>query len=70
MTGDLNGTFRVFDAVNGAELYTRAVGGPIGGGVITYGVEGRQFIAIAHGMNSPIWPWKGGPARITVLGLH
>lgn len=75
MTGDLNGTFHVFDAVNGAQLYTRTLGGPIGGGVLTYRArtsrddDPRQLIAVVHGMNSPIWPWKGGPARITVLGL-
>ncbi|MCK0167254.1 hypothetical protein MWU52_06800 [Jannaschia sp. S6380] len=59
--------------MNGAQLATYAVGGPIGGGVITYTDDGsgggRQLIAVASGMNSPIWPWKGGPARITVLGL-
>ncbi len=69
LTGDLNGTLYAFDAVNGGQLATYSVGGPIGGGIITYAVEDRQLIAVASGMNSPIWPWKGGPARITVLGL-
>jgi alcohol dehydrogenase (cytochrome c) len=73
MTGDLNGDLHVFDAVNGARLTSYAVGGPIGGGVITYTddgtAEGRQLIAVTSGMNSPVWDWKGGPARITVLGL-
>ena len=81
LTGDLNGHLHAFDAVNGKLLYTRAIGGPIGGGVITYATgasdggegtqpsEGTQRIAVASGMNSPIWPWKGGPAKITVLGL-
>lgn len=69
LAGDLNGTLHAFDAVNGASLATYSVGGPIGGGIVTYEAGGRQLIAVASGMNSPIWPWKGGPARITVLGL-
>ena len=75
LTGDLDGTFHVFDAANGQSLYTRAIGGPIGGGVITYRAvtggadEARQLVAVASGMASPIWPWTGGPATITVLGL-
>lgn len=63
----------VFDKDDGAELYSRAIGGPIGGGVLTYTddgtADGRQLIAVASGMNSPVWEWKGGPAKITVLGL-
>ena len=76
-TGDLNGDLHAFDAVNGAKLTTYAVGGPMGGGVITYAAprggngkgEPKQFVAVASGMNSPVWDWKGGPAKITVLGL-
>ena len=73
MTGDLDGHFHVFDKADGAELYSRAIGGPIGGGVLTYTddgtADGRQLIAVTSGMNSPVWEWKGGPAKITVLGL-
>ena len=74
LTGDLNGDLRAFDAVNGAVLATMSVGGPIGGGIVTYAAgeddaEPSQKIAVASGMNSPIWPWKGGTAKITVLGL-
>lgn len=75
MTGDLNGDFHAFDAVNGKKLKTYAVGGPIGGGIVTYraatddGAEPRQLIAVTSGMNSPVWDWKGGPAKVTVLGL-
>ncbi len=74
MTGDLNGTFRVFDKVNGKLLASRAIGGPIGGGIVTYTNDGspagRQLIAVTSGMNSPVWDWKGGPAKITVLGIR
>ncbi len=75
LTGDLNGDLHAFDAVNGAKLATVSVGGPIGGGIVSYAAgEGNagpsQRIAVASGMNSPIWPWKGGTAKITVLGLR
>ena len=71
LAGDLNGHLHAFDAKTGKHLMERAIGGPIGGGIVTYASTegGPQRIAIASGMASPIWPWKGGPAQIVVLGL-
>ena len=74
LTGDLEGRMHAFDAESGKKLASYAVGGPIGGGIITYEAERAdgdrtQLIAVASGMASPIWEWSGGPAKITVLGL-
>lgn len=41
----------------------------IGGGVITYQVRGKQFVAVAAGMKSPIWPTVVQSNRIVVFGL-
>ena len=68
-TGDLNGDVLAFDAVSGKVLWKQPTGGAIGGGVISYRAGGRQLVAAAVGLNSPIWPVKGGAARVVVFGL-
>lgn len=55
MTGELTGDFLVFDADTGAELYRFNTGGPIGAGVVSYEIEGRQYIAVASGSPSSFW---------------
>jgi alcohol dehydrogenase (cytochrome c) len=55
MTGELTGDFLVLDAATGAELYRFNTGGPIGAGVVTYEVAGRQYIAVASGSPSSFW---------------
>jgi alcohol dehydrogenase (cytochrome c) len=68
-TGDLDGNALAYDAQNGKELWRHAIGKPIGGGVISYANAGKQYIAVASGLNSPIWPVKGGAARVTLYAL-
>ena len=68
-TGDLDGQVIAFDAMKGNILWRKATGGAIGGGVIAFEAGGKQRIAAAVGMNSPIWPVKGGPARVVVYAL-
>ena len=68
--GTLTGTLVALDAETGAERLAYAVGGAMGGGVVTYRAGGRQLVAVATGMDSPVWqPWASGPARVVVLGL-
>ena len=52
MTGELTGDFLVLDAESGKEAYRFNTGGPIGGGIVTYQIGGRQFVAVASG--SPV----------------
>jgi alcohol dehydrogenase (cytochrome c) len=60
MTGDLNGNFLVFDARTGQKLYQFDTGGAMAGGVITYKVNGRQYVAVASGNSSrSIWGTTG-----------
>jgi outer membrane protein assembly factor BamB len=67
--GDVGGTFYAFDAGSGKKLWSKDLGGAIGGGVITYDTGVGQKIAVAAGMTSPIWPTTKTTAKIVVLGL-
>lgn len=51
-TGDLDGNFFVLDASTGEELYRFNTGGGIAGGVATYEVAGRQYVAVVSGNQS------------------
>ena len=68
-TGDLDGNVRAFDAKDGRELWYAPTGKAIGGGVVSYEAKGKQYIAVAAGMNAPLWPTKGGPARVVIYAL-
>jgi len=66
MTGELTGDFLVLNAENGNELYRFNTGGPIGAGVVTYEIEGRQYIAVASGAPSSFWI-EANPGTPTVF---
>jgi alcohol dehydrogenase (cytochrome c) len=55
LTGELTGDFLAFDARDGRELYRFNTGGPMGGGIVTYDVGGKQYIAAASGSPSGFW---------------
>jgi alcohol dehydrogenase (cytochrome c) len=58
-TGDLSGNFLALDARNGKTLYSFDTGGPIAGGVITYEVNGKQYVAVASGSSGGSIPLNG-----------
>ncbi|MFC4456368.1 PQQ-binding-like beta-propeller repeat protein, partial [Deinococcus sonorensis] len=59
-TGDQNGDFMAMDAKDGRKLYTFRTGGAIGGGVVTYAVDGQQYVATTSGNASrSIWSTTG-----------
>ena len=68
-TGDLDGNVLAYEAASGKELWRSATGKAIGGGVITYQANGRQHVAVAAGLNSPLWQLKGGSAQVAVYAL-
>ena len=70
MTGDMDGRLILLDAATGKVLNEVSTGAPIGGGVITYEVEGRQYIAVAGGSISPIWPLDPATSRVTIFRLR
>jgi alcohol dehydrogenase (cytochrome c) len=68
-SADLRGGLRAFDAESGAVLWELDTGQSIGGGIVSYAVSGRQRVAVASGMKSPIWPGGADQSRIQVFGL-
>jgi alcohol dehydrogenase (cytochrome c) len=70
MTGELTGDFTILDAKTGAVLYRFNTGGPIGGGVVTYAVAGRQYVAVASGSPSNFWVDRNpGAPTIVVFAI-
>jgi alcohol dehydrogenase (cytochrome c) len=68
-TGDLDGNLLAYDAPTGKELWRHPTGKAIGGGVISYDVGGKQYIAAATGLNAATWMTKAGPGRVVVYAL-
>jgi PQQ-dependent dehydrogenase (methanol/ethanol family) len=66
-TGDLTGNFLTLDARDGHTLYKFNTGGPIAGGVITYQVKGRQYVAVASGSSGGSIPLNGA-ATVVIFG--
>ncbi len=64
----IDGNFFVLDAETGAQLYTHDTGQPISGGIVTYAVDGTQYVAVAAGMTSAIWQTEG-QAQVIVYSL-
>lgn len=69
-TGDMNGNLIVLDAASGRLLHQVQTGAPIGAGIITYAVGGRQYVAVAGGSISPIWPLEAATSRVTIFSLR
>ena len=68
-TGDLLGNLLAFHAANGKVLFETKAGGPIGGGIVTYMVQGRQYVGVAAGMKGDILKTDSGPATVVIYAL-
>jgi len=70
-TGDVGGDFYALDKASGKVLQTIATGGPVAGGVVTYMIGGKQYVATTSGnisrMGIPM-PNGGGP-KLIVMSL-
>ncbi|MGD9739556.1 MAG: pyrroloquinoline quinone-dependent dehydrogenase [Bauldia sp.] len=64
LAGALDGNFLVLDAADGAELYRFQTGGALAGGIVTYEIDGRQYIAVMSGSESGLWGSHGSPTVI------
>jgi alcohol dehydrogenase (cytochrome c) len=73
LTGELTGDFIVLDARSGTILYRDNVGGPIAEGVITYGAQGVQNVAVVSGYvgiyNTMAPELGGGNTTVTIFRL-
>lgn len=68
--GELSGDIIALDAATGKERFRHTTGGPVGGGIVSYSVGGRPFIAVASGRPSNFWVGEfPGAATITVFTL-
>ena len=72
-TGELTGDLLALDARTGKVLLRRALGGPAGGGVVTYNARGVQNVAIVSGFvgiyNSVAPEIGGGNTSVTIFRL-
>jgi len=68
-TGELTGNFLALDARNGDALYRFDVGGPLNGGIITYAINGRQYVAANSGNATGFWRARRGSAKVLLFAL-
>lgn len=68
-TGELLGDFMALDAKTGEVLYRYNTGGRMNGGVVTYSINGRQYIAVATGTANGFWAVPPAPAAIVLFSL-
>ena len=67
--GELNGDAIALDSKSGAVVWRQPTANAIGGGVITYRAGGKQFVAVAAGFKTRVWPVPAESNRIVVFGL-
>jgi alcohol dehydrogenase (cytochrome c) len=68
--GDMGGNFYVLDAADGRKLWGGKIGGAMGGGAITYSVDGTQHVAVATGLTEILWPTEITTAKVSILRLQ
>lgn len=67
-TGDLEDNFLAIDANTGKTLYAFNTGGSVGGGVISYEIQGKQYVAAMSGAVSGFFGGSG-PAAVVIFAL-
>ncbi len=68
-TGELSGDFLTLDAKTGKPLYRFNTGGAMNGGVITYAINGKQYVAAVSGSASGFWQVPAGSSTVIVFSL-
>jgi PQQ-dependent dehydrogenase (methanol/ethanol family) len=64
-TGTASGKFQALNAATGALLYSFNTGGAIAGGISSYAVGGKQYLAVPSGSASRvIWGTSGAPTLV------
>lgn len=68
--GDMAGTLYAFNSATGKLLKKITTHGAIAGGVITYRLAGRQYLAITSGnISRSSWPSSGGLPSVAIYAL-
>ena len=68
--GDLGGDLLAFDSGTGKVLLKTNLGGALAGGIITYAVEGHQYVAATAGNSSRLaggWWGESGTPRVVIM---
>jgi alcohol dehydrogenase (cytochrome c) len=68
-TASMNGEVYAFDAATGKILWKGTTNLINGGGVITYSVNGKQYLAVAAGMKSDLWFGTAKNSKIFIYSL-
>jgi alcohol dehydrogenase (cytochrome c) len=68
-TGDAKGDFLVLDSATGALLLQKPMDGALAGGMVTYAVDGKQFVAFTTGNISRSTNEKAGVPTLVIMGL-
>jgi alcohol dehydrogenase (cytochrome c) len=68
-TGELTGDFLVLDARDGKALYRFKADAPLNGGIITFAINGRQYVAVNSGNASGFWRAQRGSAAVLLFAL-
>lgn len=67
--GELTGDLIALNARTGKLLYRFNVGGPMNGGIVTYAINGKQYVAVATGSASGFWGAAPGSSTIIIFSL-
>jgi alcohol dehydrogenase (cytochrome c) len=68
-TGELGGDFLVLDAKDGTVLFRHNTGGAMNGGIVTYQLAGKQYVATTSGSATRFWRTPPAPASVTIFAL-
>lgn len=68
-TGEVSGDFLALDADTGEVLYRFHTGGALNGGIVTYRVDGKQYVAATSGGMTRFWSRPPGSATVVVFAL-
>ena len=74
LTSEITGDFLVLDASDGKVLYKHNLGGPAAGGLVSYALGGKQYVAVVSGFVGGFYNLMapeigGGNPTITVFAL-
>lgn len=67
-TGDMLGNFYALRSDGGSQLASWKLPGSIAGGIVSYAVAGKQYVAVPHGSLSRFFGGSGSPS-VTVFAL-
>ncbi|MBI3248007.1 MAG: PQQ-binding-like beta-propeller repeat protein [Deltaproteobacteria bacterium] len=68
-TGDMGGNFLALESATGKLLLKTATGGSLAGGVITYALDGKQYVALTSGNVSRMSFGEGGKPTLILYAL-